>query len=206
MTDAQLESELASERPSLAELRTIDLFDELDDEQLARWQEVAEIRELPADTLVAAAGQGQTTEFILLLRGEVQGLIVEAGRVEPVTRQVAPTWMGAIPVLTETGFAGEMRSLTDVRLAVPEAPTSGIPATYVPARNTLMLALALGWAEVLAARDIFIGVNVLDSSGYPDCRPEFIAAFQELARLGTRAGIEGRRAHIHAPLIELTKA
>jgi len=97
-------------------------------------------------------------------------------------------------------------ALTDARLAVPEGPTTGIPITYVPARNTLMLALALGWAEVLEARDVFIGVNVLDSSGYPDCRPEFIAAFQALARLATRAGVEGRPARIHAPLIALTKA
>ncbi|MBV9696507.1 MAG: 7-cyano-7-deazaguanine synthase, partial [Gammaproteobacteria bacterium] len=97
-------------------------------------------------------------------------------------------------------------ALTDARLAVPESPTTGIPITYVPARNTLMLALALGWAEVLEARDVFIGVNVLDSSGYPDCRPEFIAAFQALARLATRAGVEGRPARIHAPLIALTKA
>jgi signal transduction histidine kinase len=103
------------ERPTLEELRTIDLFDELDDEQLTRWREVAEIRELPADTVVAAAGQ--IVEFMLLLRGVVQGLVVEAGRVEPITRQTAPTWMGAITVLTETGYAGEMRAVTDVRVA-----------------------------------------------------------------------------------------
>ena len=92
------------ERPTLEELRTVDLFEELDDEQLARWREVAVIRELPADALVAEAGQ--TVEFMLLLRGVVQGLVVEAGRVEPITRQTAPTWMGAITVLTETGYAG----------------------------------------------------------------------------------------------------
>ncbi len=84
-------------------------------------------------------------------------------------------------------------ALTDRSIAVPEEPTSGIPVTYVPARNTLMLSLALGWAEVLGARAIFIGVNVLDSSGYPDCRPEFIAAFSSLAQLATRAGVEGHR-------------
>ena len=104
------------ERPTLEELRTIDLFDELDDQQLARWLETAEIRELPADALVTDAGQ--TAEFMLLLRGVVQGLVVEAGRVEPITRQTAPTWMGAITVLTETGYAGEMRAVTDVRVAV----------------------------------------------------------------------------------------
>jgi signal transduction histidine kinase len=108
-----------SERPTLEELRTIDLFDELDDEQLARWREVAEIRELPADGLVAEAGA--SGEFVLLLRGVVQGLVTEAGRVEPILRQTAPTWMGAIPVLTETGYAGEMRAVTDVRIAVVAA-------------------------------------------------------------------------------------
>jgi 7-cyano-7-deazaguanine synthase len=97
-------------------------------------------------------------------------------------------------------------ALTDRSIAVPEQPTSGIPVTYVPARNTLMLALALGWAEVLGAREIFIGVNVLDSSGYPDCRAEFIAAFGELARLATKAAVEGSPCRIEAPLIGLTKA
>ncbi len=104
-------------RPTLAELRTIDLFDELDDEQLLRWQEVAVIREQPAEAVVSEAGTDGAREFLLLLDGVVQGLVVEAGRVEPVTRQVAPTWMGAIPVLTETGFAGRMVAETDVRLA-----------------------------------------------------------------------------------------
>jgi 7-cyano-7-deazaguanine synthase len=97
-------------------------------------------------------------------------------------------------------------ALTDPTIAVPEQPTQGIPVTYVPARNTLMLALALGWAEVLGAREVFIGVNVLDSSGYPDCRPAFIAAFTRLAALATRAGVEGRPCRIEAPLIALTKA
>ncbi|HVN45527.1 MAG TPA: 7-cyano-7-deazaguanine synthase QueC [Steroidobacteraceae bacterium] len=97
-------------------------------------------------------------------------------------------------------------ALTDRAIAVPESPTEGIPVTYVPARNTIMLALALGWAEVLDARDIFIGVNVLDSSGYPDCRPEFIEAFTRLAALATRAGVEGNPCRIHAPLIGWTKA
>ena len=104
-------------------------------------------------------------------------------------------------------FAGIGGSaLTDLSLAVPETPTTGIPITYVPARNTIMLSLALAWAEVLGARDVFIGVNVLDSSGYPDCRPEFIAAFGVLAALATRAGVEGRPCRVHTPLITLTKA
>jgi 7-cyano-7-deazaguanine synthase len=82
----------------------------------------------------------------------------------------------------------------------------GIPSTYVPARNTIFLALALGWAEVLSARDIVIGVNALDYSGYPDCRPEFVHAFENLAALATRAGVEGARFRVHTPLINLTKA
>jgi 7-cyano-7-deazaguanine synthase len=97
-------------------------------------------------------------------------------------------------------------ALTDKSIAVPELPTTGIPVTYVPARNTIMLSLALGWAEVLGAGDIFIGVNVLDYSGYPDCRPEFIAAFAHLAALATKAGIEGQPYRIQAPLISLSKA
>jgi 7-cyano-7-deazaguanine synthase len=97
-------------------------------------------------------------------------------------------------------------ALTDPSIAVPEAPTTGIPATYVPARNTVFLALALGWAEVLSAHDLYIGVNAVDYSGYPDCRPEFIAAFEQLANLATRAGVEGQRFRLQAPLIELTKA
>jgi 7-cyano-7-deazaguanine synthase len=97
-------------------------------------------------------------------------------------------------------------ALTDAAIPVPEAPSQGIPVTYVPARNTLLLALALGWAEVLKARDIFIGVNALDYSGYPDCRPEFIAVFQTLSNLATKAGVEGQGFQIHAPLIDLTKA
>lgn len=97
-------------------------------------------------------------------------------------------------------------ALTDASIAVPEAPTEGIPVTYVPARNTVMLALALAWAEVLSARDIFIGVNAVDYSGYPDCRPEFIEAFERMANLATRAGVEGTRLIIHAPLQHLSKA
>ena len=97
-------------------------------------------------------------------------------------------------------------ALTDRAIAVPESPGEGIPVTYVPARNTIMLALALAWAEVLAARDLFIGVNVLDSSGYPDCRPEFIEAFGRVAALATRAGVEGKPCRIHTPLIGWTKA
>ncbi len=97
-------------------------------------------------------------------------------------------------------------ALTDAAIAIPETPSEGIPVTYVPARNTVMLALALAWAEVLGARDIFIGVNAVDYSGYPDCRPEFIAAFERTANLATKAGVEGAALRIHAPLQTLSKA
>lgn len=97
-------------------------------------------------------------------------------------------------------------ALTDPEINVPSEATLGIPVTYVPARNTLFLALALGWAEVLAARHIVVGVNAIDYSGYPDCRPAFIESFQRLANLATREGVEGRGFQIHAPLIALSKA
>jgi 7-cyano-7-deazaguanine synthase len=97
-------------------------------------------------------------------------------------------------------------ALTDSAVPIPEAASAGIPVTYVPARNTLLLSLALGWAEVVGAGDIFVGVNSLDYSGYPDCRPEFIDAFQRLAQLATKAGVEGTRMTIQAPLIRMTKA
>lgn len=103
-----------------------------------------------------------------------------------------------------TRFGGS--ALTDASIAVPETPAEGIPVTYVPARNTIFLSLALGWAEVLAARELFIGVNAVDYSGYPDCRPEYIEAFERLASLATRAGVEGDRFRINAPLIEWSKA
>jgi len=98
-------------------------------------------------------------------------------------------------------------ALTDPGIAVPTAGIApGIPVTYVPARNTVMLSLALAWAEVLGSQDIFVGVNAVDYSGYPDCRPEFIQAYEAMANLATKAAVEGWRLHIHAPLIEMTKA
>jgi 7-cyano-7-deazaguanine synthase len=97
-------------------------------------------------------------------------------------------------------------ALTDESIAVPEQPTSGIPVTYVPARNTVFLSLALAWAEVLDAGKIVIGVNAIDYSGYPDCRPEYIAAFQQMARLATKRGVEGGELVIDAPLVTLSKA
>ncbi len=97
-------------------------------------------------------------------------------------------------------------ALTDPKLAVPQSPTEGIPITYVPARNTMLLSLALGWAEIVGAADIFAGVNAVDYSGYPDCRPEFIRAFEKMAQLATKAGVEGTAFKIETPLIAMSKA
>ena len=97
-------------------------------------------------------------------------------------------------------------ALTDESIEVPTTPAEGIPVTYVPARNTIFLSYALAWAEVLGARHIFIGVNAVDYSGYPDCRPEYISAYQQMANLATRAGVEGDTITIHTPLIDLSKA
>jgi 7-cyano-7-deazaguanine synthase len=106
--------------------------------------------------------------------------------------------------LNLNGMGGS--ALTDASIAVPESPTEGIPVTYVPARNSVFLSLALGWAEVLGARDIFIGVNAVDYSGYPDCRPEFIEAFERMANLATKAGVEGLGFRIQAPLQNMSKS
>ena len=107
--------------------------------------------------------------------------------------------------LALSAFGGS--ALTDSSIAVPvDGVQSGIPVTYVPARNTIMLSLALAWAEVLGSRDLFVGVNAIDYSGYPDCRPEFIAAFEAMANLATKAAVEGAKLTVHAPLIALTKA
>ena len=106
--------------------------------------------------------------------------------------------------LALSDFGGS--ALTDTAIDVPvDGAESGIPVTYVPARNTIMLSLALAWAEVLGSRDIFVGVNAVDYSGYPDCRPEYIAAFEAMANLATRAAVEGAPLTIHAPLIDLSK-
>ena len=103
-----------------------------------------------------------------------------------------------------TGFGGS--ALTDNKIAVPQRPTAGIPLTYVPARNTIMLSLALAWAEVLQAQDIFIGVNAVDYSGYPDCRPAYVEAFERMANLATKSAVEGHALTLHAPLLKLSKA
>ncbi|HET7597548.1 MAG TPA: 7-cyano-7-deazaguanine synthase QueC [Burkholderiales bacterium] len=103
-----------------------------------------------------------------------------------------------------SAFGGS--ALTDRSIAVPETPSDGIPATYVPARNTIFLAVALAWTEVLGAQDIFFGANAIDYSGYPDCRPEYVYAFEALANLATKAGVEGQRFTVHAPILALGKA
>jgi 7-cyano-7-deazaguanine synthase len=129
-------------------------------------------------------------------RAELEAARRVAGAQDVIEHKVLPLSLDAIG-----GSA-----LTDSAIAVPELPGEGIPVTYVPARNSVFLAIALGWAEVLGATDLFVGVNAVDYSGYPDCRPEFIAAFERLANLATKAGVEGERFRVHAPLIEMTKA
>jgi 7-cyano-7-deazaguanine synthase len=154
-----------------------------------------------ATTLAIARSQGFECYALSVAYGQRHSAELNAAR------QVARLLGAADHRTMHVDLAGIGGSaLTDPSIAVPEQPTTGIPVTYVPARNTMMLALALGWAEVLEARDIFIGVNAVDFSGYPDCRPEFIAAFEQLAARATKAGVEGHPCRIHAPLIQLTKA
>ena len=154
-----------------------------------------------ATTLAIARTAGHACHALSFDYGQRHRIELEAAR------RVAAA-LGAVEhrvmKIDTAGIGGS--ALTDLSIAVPEAPTAGIPVTYVPARNTVFLALALGWAEVLGARDIWIGVNAVDYSGYPDCRPEFIAAFEALADLATRAGVEGEHFRVRAPLIELSKA
>jgi 7-cyano-7-deazaguanine synthase len=154
-----------------------------------------------ATSLAIAHSQGFVTYALSVHYGQRHVAELEAAR------RVA-TALGAhehrVMGIDLAGIGGS--ALTDPGLAVPEVPGTGIPVTYVPARNTLLLSLALGWAEVVGAADIFVGVNAVDYSGYPDCRPEFIEAFQRLARLATKAGVEGRGPTIQAPLVKLTKA
>jgi 7-cyano-7-deazaguanine synthase len=154
-----------------------------------------------ATTLAMAGAQGFACYALSLDYGqrhhaELAAARRVAARLRAVEHKVIP--------LDLTSIGGS--ALTDRRIAVPEQSGKGIPVTYVPARNTVFLSLALGWAEVLGAWDLFIGVNAVDYSGYPDCRPEYIQAFQRLCQLATRAGVEGGRFQVHAPLIEMSKA
>ncbi|HEY5546237.1 MAG TPA: 7-cyano-7-deazaguanine synthase QueC [Gemmatimonadaceae bacterium] len=153
-----------------------------------------------ATALAIARSEGFTCHALSVDYGQRHGAELEAAR------RVAQA-LGAVEHrvmrVDLAGIGGS--ALTDHSIAVPERPTPGIPLTYVPARNTMLLSLALAWGEVLDSRDIFVGVNVIDYSGYPDCRPEFIAAFEKLAPLATKAGVEGKATKVHAPLIELAK-
>lgn len=166
----------------------------------------------PAVVLVSGGLDSATALAIAVDQGfECHALSVDYGQRHAVELEaagrVAAQWPGVahrIVPIDLAGFGGS--ALTDPDIAVPEAPTEGIPITYVPARNTVLLALALAWAETLHAHHIFVGVNAVDYSGYPDCRPEFIAAFEALANLATKDGVEGHRIQIQAPLIHLTKA
>lgn len=154
-----------------------------------------------ATALAIARDQGFDCHALSLAYGQRHGVELEAAK-----RVANASGVRAHRVVTVdlSSFGGS--ALTDLEIAVPETPTAGIPITYVPARNTVFLSLALAWAETLGARDIFIGVNAIDYSGYPDCRPAFIEAFTALANLATRTGIEGGNFVIHTPLIELSKA
>jgi 7-cyano-7-deazaguanine synthase len=153
-----------------------------------------------ATTLAIARDEGYACFTLSLDYGQRHATELAAAR--QIVASVGVVEHKTIP-LDLTAIGGS--ALTDQAIAVPETPTEGIPVTYVPARNTVFLALALGWAEVLGAFDIFIGVNAVDYSGYPDCRPAFITAFEQLANLATRAGVEGQSFHIRAPLINLSK-
>lgn len=154
-----------------------------------------------ATALAMAREQGFACHALSLDYGQRHASELAAARRVAAAQGVAEHKIIALD-LTQIGGS----ALTDSSIPVPEAPSQGIPVTYVPARNTVFLALALGWAEVLGAQDLFIGVTAVDYSGYPDCRPEYIAAFERLANLATRAGVEGRPFRVHAPLIDLSKA
>lgn len=154
-----------------------------------------------ATALAMAREQGFACHALSLDYGQRHASELAAARRVAAAQGVAEHKIIALD-LTQIGGS----ALTDSSIPVPEAPSQGIPVTYVPARNTVFLALALGWAEVLGAQDLFIGVTAVDYSGYPDCRPEYIAAFERLANLATRAGVEGRPFRVHAPLIDLGKA
>jgi 7-cyano-7-deazaguanine synthase len=145
----------------------------------------------------------------------LDALTISYGQRHEIETQAAKRVAGSLGVVRHVFQTIDLRAfggsaLTDT-IEVPKADAvaeiaGGIPVTYVPARNTIFLALALGYAEVIGSRDIFIGVNAVDYSGYPDCRPEYVTAFERLANLGTKAGVEGARITIHAPLIDMSKA
>jgi len=152
-------------------------------------------------TFLIAKAQGYACHALSFDYGQRQRAELDAAR------RIAAKYGAAAHKIVRIGLDDIGGSaLTDTAIAVPRTPTAGIPVTYVPARNTVFLAFALGYAEVLGAFDLFIGVNAVDYSGYPDCRPEFIDAFEKLANLATKAGVEGGRFTVHTPLIRLSKA
>lgn len=154
-----------------------------------------------ATTLAIAADEGFTCYALSFNYGQRHSAELNAAR--NVARSLNAAEHTIIDLdLTRIGGS----ALTDKNIAVPESGSEGIPVTYVPARNTIFLSYALAWAEVLEISDIFIGVNAVDYSGYPDCRPEYISAFENTARLATKAGVEGRPFKIHTPLIQLSKS
>ena len=154
-----------------------------------------------ATTLAVARSEGFACHCLSLDYGQRH-------RAELLAAQRVAAALGAAEQRTAkldlTMFGGS--ALTDTAIDVPTTAGAGIPITYVPARNTIMLSLALAWAEVLGSGDIFIGANAVDYSGYPDCRPDYLAAFEKMANLATKAAVEGQRLTIHAPLVDLSKA
>jgi 7-cyano-7-deazaguanine synthase len=154
-----------------------------------------------ATTLAIAVARGHRCHALSFDYGQRHAVELAAARRVAAALGAVEHRVLALPI----GALGHS-ALTDPAIAVPVAPGDGIPVTYVPARNTILLAFALGYAETIGAQDIYIGVNAIDYSGYPDCRPAFIEAFGRLANLATRAGVEGREMAIHAPLIESSKS
>jgi 7-cyano-7-deazaguanine synthase len=154
-----------------------------------------------ATTLAIAISEGYDCHALSFDYGQRHG--VELVAAQRVARSLGVSEHRIIRI-DLAQFGGS--ALTDTRIAVPEEPGEGIPVTYVPARNTIFLSFALANAEVIDAADIFIGVNAVDYSGYPDCRPEYIAAFEAMANLATKSAVEGRKLSLHTPLINLTKA
>lgn len=154
-----------------------------------------------ATVLALAKSQGFTCYALSVAYGQRH-----VAELNAATRIARKTGVAAHQIIHVNLDALGGSALTDDSIAVPETPGIGVPVTYVPARNTLFLSLALGWAEVVGAVDLFIGVNAVDYSGYPDCRPEFVEAFERLAQVATRIGVEGGRFKVHTPLIKLSKA
>jgi len=165
-----------------------------------------------AVVLLSGGMDSATTLAVAKQQGfQCHALTVDYGQRHRAELNAAKTLAKALQVFEHRIFSLDLTlfggsALTDRKIDVPLAPSTGIPPTYVPARNTIMLSLALAWAETLASNDIFIGANAVDYSGYPDCRPEYIAAYEKMANLATKAAVEGSKLTIHAPLIALSKA